>query len=108
MPVAVLEEETNQPRTSEYEEVIVNPLYLEQKVKVGWSLLTKGVEQVKEFLIQHKDNFAWSTLDMPRINSDVVEHKLNVDPMIVPVQQKPRRFKDEKEITIKEELAKLL
>lgn len=46
-------------------------------------------------------------LDIPKIYSNFVEHKLNIDPTIVPVQQKLWRFKDEKETAIKE-VGKLL
>lgn len=41
------------------------------------------------------------------IDSKVVEHKLNVDPTIVPIQQKLWSFKDEKKVAI-EEVGKLL
>lgn len=60
------------------------------------------MKQLKEFLIAHRDNFAWCTSDMPRIDSSVIEHNLNIDPTITVVQQRLRRFKDEKEVTVKE------
>lgn len=45
---------------------------------------------------------------MPGINSKVVEHRLNIDPTFIPIQQKLRSFKDEKEVAMKEEVGNLL
>lgn len=52
---AQLERRTENRRPQEYEEVIVHPSYLEQKVKIGQSLSGEEMKQLKEFLIQHKD-----------------------------------------------------
>ena len=45
---------------------------------------------------------------MPGIPSDVAEHKLRILPGSKPVQQRLRRFNDEKRRAIGEEIAKLL
>lgn len=58
--------------------------------------------------MQHQDNFARCTSDMPGIDPSISEHKLNIDPTTTPIKQRLRRFKDEKEDLIKEEVAKLL
>lgn len=80
-----MEESSNTLRPQEYEEIILHTSYLEQKVKIGRSLLNEETEQLKDFLIQHKNNFTWCTSDMLGINSEVAEHKLNIDPTFVPV-----------------------
>ena len=41
-----------------------------------------------KFLKKNLDVFAWSHEDMPRIDEQVIEHSLNVDPMKKLVYQK--------------------
>lgn len=57
----VPKEKSDHPQLQEYEEIMVNPLYPEQTVKIGRSLSTEEAKQLREFLIQHKDNFTWYT-----------------------------------------------
>lgn len=54
----IYEEDMNYTQSLEYEEIIVYLQYPEQKFKIGQSLSMKETEQLKFFLIQHKDNFA--------------------------------------------------
>lgn len=37
-------------------------------------------ESITEFLKEYADMFAWTHTDMPEIDSNVMVHKLNVDP----------------------------
>lgn len=106
--ITFLEKSSGTSSPQEYEEIILHMSYPEQKVKFGRSLSSEESEQLKDFLIQHKDNFAWCTSDMPGINSKVVEHRLNIDPTFIPIQQKLRSFKDEKEVAMNEEVGNLL
>nr|XP_023900738.1 uncharacterized protein LOC112012591 [Quercus suber] len=57
---------------------------------------------------QNLDVFAWSHEDMPRVDEQVIEHSLNVDPTKKPVQQKRRVFAPERNKAVMEEVKKLL
>lgn len=96
-----------QPKT-EYEELNINSTYPEQKVKIGVDLSFEFHQALSEFLISHQDNFAWTTKDMPGLGRTVADHKLNVDPTFIPVQQRSRQFKEDMEKVMKEEIRKLL
>ena len=54
----------------------------------------------------YKDIFAWSYQDMPILSSDIVQHKLPLDPKCFPVKQKLRRMKPKMSLKIKEEVKK--
>ena len=45
---------------------------------------------------------------MPRIDNEVIEHKLNVDPTKKPFQQKQRVFAPERNKAVMEKVEKLL
>ena len=47
------------------------------KVGTGLDPVLKG--RIVEFLKQNLDVFAWTHKDMPGIDNEVIEHKLNID-----------------------------
>nr|XP_027093622.1 uncharacterized protein LOC113714023 [Coffea arabica] len=61
-----------------------------------------------EFLSLFQDVFAWSYDDMTGISTDVVVHRLPTDPKFSPVKQKPRKFKPDMSLKIKEQIEKQL
>ena len=61
-----------------------------------------------DFLRTNKDTFAWKPSDMPGIPREVAEHELRILPGSKPIQQRLRRFDDERHRAIGEEIAKLL
>jgi hypothetical protein len=46
--------------------------------------------------------------DMPRIPREVIEHKLDIDPVFKPIKQKKRRYTAERHETIRLEVNRLL
>ena len=52
--------------------------------------------------------FAWSHEDMPGIPTEVIQHKLNVNPASKPVQQRRRVFALERDQAVRDEVARLL
>jgi hypothetical protein len=46
--------------------------------------------------------------DMPRILSEVIEHKVDIDPVFKPIKQKERRYTPERRETIRLEVNRLL
>jgi hypothetical protein len=61
-----------------------------------------------DFLHANADIFAWSPSDMPGIPREVVEHSLDILPHSRAVQQRLRRFDEERHRAIGVELRKLL
>ncbi|XP_071918759.1 uncharacterized protein [Coffea arabica] len=64
--------------------------------------------EMLEFLTMFQDVFAWSYDDMTGISTDVVVHRLPTDPSFPPVKQKPRKFKPDMSLKIKEQIEKQL
>uniref|UniRef100_A0A2N9ESH3 Uncharacterized protein n=1 Tax=Fagus sylvatica TaxID=28930 RepID=A0A2N9ESH3_FAGSY len=75
-------------------------------------LTTVNAEQVHQTLIMEERGnanvFAWSHDDMPGISTEVISHKLNVNPSTPPVRQKRRVFAPERNTAVMEEVDKLL
>jgi hypothetical protein len=61
-----------------------------------------------DFLRANADIFAWSPSDMPGIPREVAEHSLDILPHAHAVQQRLRRFDEERWLAIGAELRKLL
>jgi hypothetical protein len=61
-----------------------------------------------DFLRANADIFAWSPSDMPSISREVAEHSLDILPHSHAVQQRLRRFDEERRQAIGVELRKLL
>ena len=77
-------------------------------LKIG-SNLTEGLRRrVIDFLRSNSDYFAWSHADMPRIDPEVIMHKLQVDPLHQPVRQKRRKFAPKRDTINNDEVKSLL
>jgi hypothetical protein len=61
-----------------------------------------------DFLCANADIFPWRPSDMPGIPREVAEHSLDILPHSRAVQQRPRRFDEERRRAIGVELWKLL
>jgi hypothetical protein len=60
----------------------------EQKVLFGSQLSDEQEKALINFLFNNKDVFAWSDNDLCGVNRDVIEHSVNVDPIIRPRKKK--------------------
>ncbi|WZZ61282.1 hypothetical protein YC2023_061389 [Brassica napus] len=73
------------------------------------SKLSEGLRRrLVDFLRSNSDCFAWSHLDMPEIDPQIIMHRLQVDPSHHPTRQKRRKFALERYIIINEEVKNLL
>jgi len=77
-----------------------------KEVKIGTGMTTPVCEELMALLKNYQDTFAWSYQDMPGLSSDIVQHKLPLNPECSPVKQKLRRMKPETSLKIKEEVKK--
>ena len=53
------------------------------------------------------DVFAWNPYKVPRVDPTFITHQLNVDPLVTPKKQKPRRLEKPHMEAVKEEVKKL-
>ncbi|XP_039022787.1 uncharacterized protein LOC120155295 [Hibiscus syriacus] len=77
-----------------------------KEVKIGTTLTVQIKQELINLLQEFKDIFAWSYQDMPGLSTDIVIHKLPINPEYKPVQQKLRRMRPEMLLQIKEEVMK--
>jgi hypothetical protein len=80
----------------------------EQKVLLGSQLSDEHEKTLLRFLFNNKDVFAWSDNDLCGVNRDIIEHSLNVDPVIRPRKQKLRKMSDDKAKGARNEVKRLL
>ncbi|KAM2013819.1 hypothetical protein TB1_024868 [Malus domestica] len=64
--------------------------------------------EFRTLLTEFKDCFAWSYHEMPGLDRALVEHELRIKPGFKPFRQPPRRFSTEVQLSIKDELVRLL
>ncbi|GAA0152326.1 hypothetical protein LIER_10837 [Lithospermum erythrorhizon] len=76
--------------------------------RIGTRLGEEHRRRLIALIREYMDVFAWGPKDMPRIDPNIVVHKLYVDPTFQPIKQKKRLFNDEKNKAIKEEVQTLL
>lgn len=92
----------------ELDDVCIHPNFPDHKVHIGECLSFELLYVLIKFLKQHHNCFAWSHKDMTKISSDVVAHKVQVNPGHAPVKQKWCKFAPERNKVISEEVHKLL
>jgi len=63
-------------------------------------------DELISLLKEFKEIFAWSYQDMPRLDIEIVVHKIPVKPECPPVRQALQRMKSETILKIKEEVEK--
>jgi len=77
-----------------------------KEVMIGTGMTAPIHEELMALLKNYQDILAWSYQDMPGLSSDIVQHRLPLNPEGSPVKQKLRRMKPETSLKIKEEVKK--
>ena len=80
---------------------------LEKFFQIGSQLPQQERKELIEFLRQNINIFAWSTYEAPGVDPKFICHHLNVNPLVVPKKQPPRRPSKEYAKAVREEVAKL-
>ena len=79
----------------------------EKFFQVGSQLPQQEKEELVEFLKRNIDIFAWNTYEALGVDPDFICHHLNVNPLVAPTKQLPRRqFKEHVE-AVRPEVTKL-
>lgn len=99
-----MEDEVSQ----EVQDVALDPEHPERIVQVGASLPDDVKSRIIQLLREYKDVFAWSPEDMTGVSTELVTHKLHIDPEVKPVKQKKRTFALERAEAINTEVRKLV
>ena len=80
---------------------------LEKFFQVGSQLPQQEREELVEFLKWNIDVFAWNTYEAPGVDPEFICHHLNVNPLITPKKQLPRRPSKEHAEVVRQEVTKL-
>jgi len=84
--------------------VILDPGNPDRKVLLGTDVPDQIRPELVSFLKSKIANFAWSHRDMTGISSEVITHKLNIDPTYTPVTQKRRKNSPDKNKAVEAEV----
>ena len=80
---------------------------LEKFFQVGSQLPQQERRELIEFLKQNINVFAWNTYQAPGVDPEFICHHLNVNPLVTPKKQLPRRPSKEHAEAVREEVVKL-
>ena len=75
---------------------------------IGGSMPEELLSKLIAVLRRNKDLFAWKAVDIPRIDFDVISHKISVCQGAKPVAQNRRKLGEERRKAVIEETEKLL
>ncbi|XP_049386034.1 uncharacterized protein LOC125850203 [Solanum stenotomum] len=81
---------------------------LVRETRISVHLTPSQRKDLIDLLRQYIDVFAWSYDDMPGLSTDIVSHRLPIDPSCPPVKQKPRKIKLDLSLKVKEEVSKFI
>uniref|UniRef100_A0A2N9ECS2 RNase H type-1 domain-containing protein n=1 Tax=Fagus sylvatica TaxID=28930 RepID=A0A2N9ECS2_FAGSY len=94
--------------TEKLEEITLTEGNEKRRTRIGTTMPAEIRGSIVQFLRENADVFAWSHEDMPGISTEVMVHKLNVNPSVHPVKQKRRVFAPERNEAVMTEVDKLL
>ena len=99
-------ENQHKPNLEETETVNLGDSECVKEVKISTHLNETQKESLVHLVAEYSDVFVWEVSDMQGLSTDVVSHKLPINPGFEPVKQKTRKFKPELSLKIKEEITK--
>ena len=79
----------------------------ERFFQVGSQLPQQEREELVEFLKRNINVFAWNTYEAPGVDPNFICHHLNVNPLVAPKKQLPRRSSKEHAEAVRQEVTKL-
>ncbi|GJR60763.1 hypothetical protein Tco_1502925 [Tanacetum coccineum] len=88
--------------------VAINLEHTEQTVMIDSNLTERARAKLCDLLQRNVDVFSWTTKDMTGVPRHVAEHRLNLREGCQPIRQKKRGQAAERNITINEEVSKLV
>ena len=79
----------------------------ERFFQIGAQLPLQEKERLVDLLRRNVDVFAWDAYEAPRLDLKFICHHLNVNPLVTPKRQPPRRLSKEHVKAVKSEVTKL-
>jgi hypothetical protein len=101
-------EKINMQPNRDTKKVLLDEMVWDQAVIIGSDLASSEEAELIQFLQKNRDVFAWSAKDLIGVDRNVIQHKLNIDAAIKPRRQKLRKMSDDKEVSVKFEVQRLL
>jgi len=96
-------------QTSDWKEIDVALLGEEPKlIKVGSHIEGEELEKYRALIMEYRDVFAWSYLDLRGVPPYITEHTIPVLPNVVPIRQRQRRMNPALQLILKAEIERLL
>ena len=80
----------------------------EKYFKIGRELIPADLTELVNFLTNNIDVFAWDPYEVPGVDPNYIQHRLNVDPHSKPVQQKMRQSDPVHAEAVQKEIERLL
>ena len=100
------EEREVKPHQEETEVMNLGTSGEKKEAKIDTCVFVNVQDELVALLQDYQDIFAWAYKDMAGLSSEIVQHKLPLNPECSPVKQKLRRMKPEMSLKIKEEVKK--
>ncbi|XP_058221013.1 uncharacterized protein LOC131331161 [Rhododendron vialii] len=107
-PIPTQSEEGGQATIDELHEVNLGDEGENKPTFISANLAEGEAQRYISFLKEHRDVFAWTYNEMPRLDPGVAVHRLAIHPEKWPVTQAPRRTRPELTSQIEAEVDKLL
>lgn len=95
-----------QPNLNETEAINLGDDENVRETRISVHLSKELKKEIVDALNEYKDVFAWSYDDMPGLSTDLVVHKLPINPACPPVKQEPGKINRDTTLKIKEEIEK--
>jgi hypothetical protein len=92
----------------ETKRVPLDPRVPDKAVMISQDLSASEEAELLSFLDKNSDVFTWQASDLTGVSKDIIEHKLQMNPLARPRKQKLRKMSDEKVAAVKAEVQKLL
>ncbi|XP_010322042.2 uncharacterized protein [Solanum lycopersicum] len=99
-------ENQRKPNLEETEMMNLGDSECVKEVKISTYLNGTQKESLIHLLAEYSDVFVWEVGDMQGLSTDIVSHKLPINPRFEQVKQKTRKFKAELSLKIKKEITK--
>lgn len=102
------QENRNFSSVDDLQEINLGSETMPRVVKIGTPSTSDLGHALLNLLREYIDIFAWTYVNMPSLDTDLVTHELPTNPDIHPINQKPRRLQHEWSLALKEEIEKQL
>ena len=101
-----MEETFERAKCEDLEKIIVGD-DLEKFFQVGSRLPPQEKEKLMGFLRKNLDVFAWNAYEAPRVDSNFIYYRLNVNPSVTLKKQPPQHSSKDHSDAVKDEVTKL-